>query len=131
MAQKSRPSSGSTTDGGTPADVAAGAQSPRRSEGPRVRPTNGLDRYFSSSERGSTVKQEVRGGAATFFTMAYIVVLNPLIIGTVTDADGHASSAFPWAEVGLTALHAHAATAGLTARQSWTDGGRHFCELIA
>jgi len=52
-------------------------------------------------------------------------------VATVTDADGHASSAFPWAEVGLTALHAHAATAGLTARQSWTDGGRHFCELIA
>jgi AGZA family xanthine/uracil permease-like MFS transporter len=47
-----------------------------------------LDRYFMISERGSTVRQEVRGGAATFFTMAYIVVLNPLIIGTVPDADG-------------------------------------------
>ena len=52
------------------------------------RPTSGLDRYFLISERGSTVQQEVRGGAATFFTMAYIVVLNPLIIGTVPDADG-------------------------------------------
>ncbi len=51
-------------------------------------PRSGLDRYFSISERGSTVKQEIRGGAATFFTMAYIVVLNPLIIGTVPDADG-------------------------------------------
>ncbi len=30
----------------------------------------------------------MRGGAATFFTMAYIVVLNPLIIGTVPDVDG-------------------------------------------
>ncbi len=40
------------------------------------------------SQRGSTVRQEIRGGAATFFTMAYIVVLNPLIIGTVPDADG-------------------------------------------
>jgi AGZA family xanthine/uracil permease-like MFS transporter len=48
----------------------------------------GLDRYFHISERGSTVRQEVRGGATTFFTMAYIVVLNPLIIGTVPDADG-------------------------------------------
>ena len=47
-----------------------------------------LDRYFMISERGSTVRQEVRGGAATFFTMAYIVVLNPLIIGTVPDVDG-------------------------------------------
>ncbi len=31
--------------------------------------------------------REVRGGLATFFTMAYIVVLNPLIIGTIPDAD--------------------------------------------
>ncbi|MFI0452358.1 NCS2 family permease [Actinomadura sp. 6N118] len=46
-----------------------------------------LDRYFKISERGSTVGREVRGGLATFFTMAYIVVLNPLIIGTVADAD--------------------------------------------
>jgi AGZA family xanthine/uracil permease-like MFS transporter len=49
---------------------------------------SGLDRYFKISERGSSVRQEVRGGTATFFTMAYIVVLNPLIIGTVPDADG-------------------------------------------
>jgi AGZA family xanthine/uracil permease-like MFS transporter len=48
----------------------------------------GLDRYFKISERGSTVSRELRGGLATFFTMAYIVVLNPLIIGTVADGDG-------------------------------------------
>ncbi len=48
----------------------------------------GLDRYFKISERGSSLRQELRGGTATFFTMAYIVVLNPLIIGTVPDADG-------------------------------------------
>ncbi|NJP28561.1 NCS2 family permease [Microbispora sp. SCL1-1] len=47
-----------------------------------------LDRYFSISARGSSVGQEVRGGFATFFTMAYIVVLNPLIIGTVADKTG-------------------------------------------
>ncbi|HEY6740444.1 MAG TPA: NCS2 family permease [Actinopolymorphaceae bacterium] len=46
-----------------------------------------LDRYFEISARGSTVAREVRGGFVTFFTMAYIVVLNPLIIGTATDAD--------------------------------------------
>nr|WP_203989747.1 NCS2 family permease [Sphaerisporangium rufum] len=34
------------------------------------------------------MSREIRGGLATFFTMAYIVVLNPLIIGTVKDADG-------------------------------------------
>jgi len=53
------------------------------------RPTNGLDRFFSVSERGSTMSREVRGGVATFFTMAYIIVLNPLIIGTAQDADGN------------------------------------------
>jgi AGZA family xanthine/uracil permease-like MFS transporter len=51
-------------------------------------PRNGLDRYFKISERGSSVRTEVRGGLTTFFTMAYIVVLNPLIIGTAEDADG-------------------------------------------
>ncbi|MFF4773744.1 NCS2 family permease [Microtetraspora fusca] len=49
------------------------------------RATGFLDRFFFISERGSTIGQEVRGGFATFFTMAYIVVLNPIIIGTVAD----------------------------------------------
>jgi adenine/guanine/hypoxanthine permease len=47
-----------------------------------------LDTYFKISERGSTVAREVRGGFVTFFTMAYIVALNPLIIGLAKDADG-------------------------------------------
>ena len=47
-----------------------------------------LDSYFKISERGSTVGREVRGGIVTFFTMAYIVALNPLIIGLAKDADG-------------------------------------------
>ncbi|WP_040159561.1 NCS2 family permease [Mobilicoccus massiliensis] len=50
--------------------------------------SSGLDRYFKITQRGSTVAREIRGGFATFFTMAYIVVLNPLIIGTVTDGSG-------------------------------------------
>jgi AGZA family xanthine/uracil permease-like MFS transporter len=50
--------------------------------------SSGFDRYFMITARGSTVGREIRGGFATFFTMAYIVVLNPLIIGTVADADG-------------------------------------------
>ncbi len=50
-----------------------------------------LDRYFKISERGSTPGREVRGGIVTFFTMAYIVVLNPLIIGSFAadDAGAH------------------------------------------
>ena len=47
-----------------------------------------LDTYFKISERGSTIGREVRGGLVTFFTMAYIVALNPLIIGLAKDADG-------------------------------------------
>jgi AGZA family xanthine/uracil permease-like MFS transporter len=47
-----------------------------------------LDRYFRISERGSTIGREIRGGFATFFTMAYILVLNPLILGGAKDANG-------------------------------------------
>jgi AGZA family xanthine/uracil permease-like MFS transporter len=47
-----------------------------------------LDGYFRISERGSTVGREVRGGVVTFFTMAYIIVLNPLILGFSFDTDG-------------------------------------------
>ena len=50
---------------------------------------SGLDRFFRITERGSNVGREIRGGVVTFFTMAYIVVLNPLIIGTVPDVDGN------------------------------------------
>jgi AGZA family xanthine/uracil permease-like MFS transporter len=49
---------------------------------------NAFDRYFHISARGSTLGREIRGGLATFFTMAYIVVLNPLILGNGVDADG-------------------------------------------
>ncbi|RSS78723.1 NCS2 family permease [Streptomyces sp. WAC06614] len=50
---------------------------------------SGLDRYFKISERGSTVAREVRGGFATFFAMAYIIVLNPIILGSAKDMYGH------------------------------------------
>ncbi|MEU1756236.1 NCS2 family permease [Micromonospora matsumotoense] len=50
-------------------------------------PRNGFDRFFEISARGSTMSREVRGGLATFFTMAYIVVLNPLILGGAVDGD--------------------------------------------
>ena len=51
-------------------------------------PTSPLDGFFSITARGSTVSREVRGGLVTFFTMAYIIVLNPLIIGTQADSTG-------------------------------------------
>ncbi|MFM8773159.1 MAG: NCS2 family permease, partial [Actinomycetota bacterium] len=47
-----------------------------------------FDRWFSLTARRSTYGREIRGGVVTFFTMAYIVVLNPLIIGTAKDMNG-------------------------------------------
>ncbi|MBB6628697.1 NCS2 family permease [Nocardioides sp. KIGAM211] len=52
------------------------------------RPAGGLDGYFKISERGSTVGREVRGGVVTFLTMAYIIVLNPIILLQGQDMDG-------------------------------------------
>ena len=51
-------------------------------------PTGALDRYFKITERGSTIGTEIRGGFVTFFTMAYIIVLNPFIIGFAKDSEG-------------------------------------------
>lgn len=68
-----------------------------------------MDRFFEITARGSTFGREVRGGFATFFTMSYIVVLNPLIIGTVADADGHLLGG------GQNVASSTAAVAGVTA----------------
>ena len=61
-------------------------------------PPSGLDRWFSISSRGSTTAREVRGGLVTFFTMAYIIALNPLIIGTTPDGNGNLISGQPMAD---------------------------------
>src|SRR3954447_13442513 len=53
---------------------------------------SGLDGYFKLSERGTTVTRELRGGLATFFTMAYIIVLNPIILSLGKDKFGDALS---------------------------------------
>ncbi|GAA1900496.1 NCS2 family permease [Streptantibioticus ferralitis] len=70
-------------------------------------PKNGLDRYFKISERGSSVYREIRGGIATFFAMAYIIVLNPIILGSGVDKFGHHLA-------GGQLVTATALTAGLT-----------------
>ena len=49
---------------------------------------SGLDGFFKIGQRGSSVGREVRGGVVTFLTMAYIIVLNPLILGFVPDSTG-------------------------------------------
>jgi AGZA family xanthine/uracil permease-like MFS transporter len=87
--RRSTATASTTADSGTPADVAAGTKkAPRRSDGPKVRPKNGLDRYFEISARRSTVGRELRGGLTTFFTMAYIVVLNPIILTSIAGDGG-------------------------------------------
>ncbi|MEV4419965.1 NCS2 family permease [Patulibacter sp. NPDC049589] len=47
-----------------------------------------MDRFFRISERGSTVRTEVLAGLATFATMAYILAVNPAILGSVADGTG-------------------------------------------
>ncbi len=39
-----------------------------------------LERYFKITQRGSSLIQEVRGGIVTFFSIVYILVLNPIIL---------------------------------------------------
>lgn len=51
-------------------------------------PKNGLDRFFEITRRGSTIGTEVRGGVVTFVTMAYIVILNPIILSSGVDVAG-------------------------------------------
>ncbi|MFL1592157.1 NCS2 family permease [Rhodococcus ruber] len=65
------------------------AQSSERKSGTAVG-TSFLDTYFKITERGSTVSREVRGGVVTFVAMAYIVVLNPLILGSFSPDDATA-----------------------------------------
>lgn len=48
-----------------------------------------LDRFFEITARGSSIKQEIRGGIVAFVAMAYIVVLNPLILGGSQDVAGN------------------------------------------
>lgn len=50
---------------------------------------SGFDAWFELTKRGSNLGREIRGGLVTFFTMAYIIVLNPLIIGTTPDVNGN------------------------------------------
>lgn len=62
-------------------------------------PQNAIDRYFKITERGSTIGTEIRGGLVTFFTMAYIIVLNPIILG---GTDGTGADLAPKATIAAT-----------------------------
>ncbi|MGD9483128.1 NCS2 family permease [Streptomyces sp. TRM70308] len=66
-----------------------------------------LDRYFHITARGSSVGREVRGGITTFMAMAYILLLNPLLL-SVEDVNGDTLN--PGAVVTATAFAAALST---------------------
>jgi AGZA family xanthine/uracil permease-like MFS transporter len=68
----------------TPASSTNAPHTPEPTE-----PKNALDRFFEISKRGSRVANEVRGGVVTFVAMAYIVVLNPIILSGGVDVAGN------------------------------------------
>src|SRR3954454_2282557 len=47
----------------------------------RTESGSGFERFFAIRDRGTTVRREVLGGVVTFLTMAYIVFVNPAILG--------------------------------------------------
>jgi len=67
-----------------------------------------FERFFGLAARGTNVRTEVVGGLTTFMTMAYILFVNPIILGAVQDSTG-ARLAFP-AVLTSTALVAAVAT---------------------
>src|SRR3954447_11781944 len=82
--------------------MAATTTSPTRS---RLR--GRLDDCCEIGARGSSIPVEVRAGAATFLTMAYILFVNPQVLGGVADPAG---LKLPFGEV----LTATALVAGVT-----------------
>lgn len=47
-----------------------------------------LEKIFKLKEHGTTVKTEILAGLTTFLAMAYILAVNPSILGTVMDPNG-------------------------------------------
>lgn len=47
-----------------------------------------MEQFFHLKEHGTTVRTEIIAGTTTFLAMAYILAVNPNILGTVMDANG-------------------------------------------
>jgi adenine/guanine/hypoxanthine permease len=75
--------------------------------------TSRIDRFFEISARGSNVSRELRGGIVTFFTMAYIIVLNPIILSQAVDADGDYIGGFGQGQAFVMVAAATALVAGV------------------
>jgi AGZA family xanthine/uracil permease-like MFS transporter len=58
-------------------------------ETPRPTFRTRVDSFFEITKRGSTFPREIRGGLVTFVAMAYIVILNPIILSGSKDVLHH------------------------------------------
>jgi AGZA family xanthine/uracil permease-like MFS transporter len=81
-------------------------------------PANALERWFRLREHGTTVGIEVRAGVTTFMVMAYIVFVNPIVLGYV-GVPGLEGKGLPFAAT----LTVTCLTAGLLsiAMGAWTN----------
>ncbi|PKM62321.1 MAG: hypothetical protein CVU97_05980 [Firmicutes bacterium HGW-Firmicutes-21] len=50
-----------------------------------------MDKFFKITERGSSLRKEIIGGLTTFFTMAYIIFVNPNILSIVIQGEDGSS----------------------------------------
>lgn len=53
------------------------------SQGGPMNNSSFLDRVFHLAENGTTVKTEILAGITTFMTMAYILAVNPIVMGSI------------------------------------------------
>jgi adenine/guanine/hypoxanthine permease len=79
----------SQPESGSPATAEPDLGATREADGPEPEPRNGFDRFFEITKRRSTLGGEIRGGIVTFVAMAYIVILNPIILSGGKDVLGH------------------------------------------
>jgi xanthine/uracil/vitamin C permease (AzgA family) len=55
-----------------------------------------LERYFKLKDNGTTVRTELLAGLTTFLTMAYIIFVNPSILGDAGMPKDPSSSPPAW-----------------------------------
>ena len=58
--------------------------------------TGAVERYFRCAERSTNLRTEVRAGATTFMVMAYIIFVNPIVLG-YTGVPGLEGKGLPFA----------------------------------
>ena len=75
---------------------------------------DGIANYFRFAERGTTLATEAKAGLTTFMVMAYILLVNPLILANMVGAPGSPEqAAFIPAAAAATALVAGILTLGM------------------